>query len=263
VAVIDTGVDLNHEDLKPHLVKGFNAINPNAQPQDDHGHGTHCAGTIGGIGNNKKGVVGVCWSVKIMPCKFLGKTGSGSLFDAVMCIDFACAHGAKIMSNSWSGGGFSQALFDAINRANKRGILFVAAAGNSATDNDVTPTYPATYKLPNIVSVAAIDIADAKAGFSCFGKKTVHLSAPGVQVFSSVPKSGALGDASGYRFLSGTSMATPHVSGAAALTLGHSKYHAYKADQLKALLMKNARKIPAMSGKCVTGATLDITFLGK
>jgi subtilisin family serine protease len=198
-----------------------------------------------------------------MPCKFLDKTGSGSTFNAIKCIDFACAHGAKIMSNSWGGGSYSQALFDAIGRANKRGILFVCAAGNNGTDNDKINFFPASYKQPNILVVAAIDISDHKANFSDFGKKTVHLSAPGVQIFSTVPKSGPLGDPSGYRYLSGTSMATPHVSGAAALALGHSKYANYKADKLKALLLSHVRKIPAMSGKCTTGGTLDIEFLSK
>jgi subtilisin family serine protease len=254
VAVIDTGADLTHPDLKADLVPGYNFVANSSNPQDDNGHGTHTAGTIGAVGNNMIGVVGVCWRVKIMPLKFLAKNGSGSLFDAVRAIDYARQKNVQVMSNSWGGGGFSQALADAITRAEKAKILFVAAAGNNGTDNDVIPSYPATYPNGNIISVAAIDINDQKPAFSDYGKKTVHIGAPGVNVWSTYHPNT-------YQALSGTSMATPHVSGAAALALGHPKYKTYDAAKLKKLLLTNARPISGLSGKCVTNGTLDIRFL--
>ena len=181
VAVIDTGVDYNHEDLKTniwtnpgevpgngidddnngivddvHGAKFVDTVQGTGDPMDDNEHGTHCAGTIAAVGNNSKGVVGVNWKVQIMACKFLDKDGSGSTDDAVKCIDYAISKGARIMSNSWGGGGDSQALRDAITRAEQKGILFVAAAGNETNDNDANPSYPASYDQPNVLAVAAI-----------------------------------------------------------------------------------------------------------
>src|SRR5262249_18727496 len=156
-------------------------------------------------------------------------------FDAIKCIDFARQKGAKVMNNSWGGGSYSQALSDAIGRAKSAGILFVAAAGNAGTDNDKTPSYPASYQSThnNILVVAAIDQNDQKANFSQFGAKTVHIAAPGVNIFSCMLKTGGkLKDPKGYGYLNGTSMATPHVSGAAALILGRTKYAKYKAPAL-------------------------------
>ena len=212
VADIDTGADLKHPDLEGNLIPGFDFINNTPIGQDENGHGTHTAGTIGAVGNNKMGVAGTCWKVKIMPLRFLDKNGSGSTFNAVKAVDYARTKGARIMSNSWGGSGFSQALADAITRAEKDGILFVAAAGNAAMDNDATPFYPAGYVNSNIISVAAIDQNDKKATFSDFGKKTVHIGAPGVNIISTLLKSGPLSDPTGFGNLSGTSMATPHVS---------------------------------------------------
>jgi subtilisin family serine protease len=261
VAVIDSGADLKHEDLKGSLVPGFNFITNSANPQDDHGHGTHVCGTIGAIGNNAKGVVGVTWKVKIMPLKFLDKTGHGSTFNAVKAVDFARRNNARIINNSWGSYGFSQALSDAIGRANTAGILFVCADGNEHLDTDTTPHFPSQYAQPNVVAVVAIDINDKLATFSNFGKKSAHLGAPGVGILSTMLKAGPIHDPSGYGAISGTSMATPHVSGAAALILGRSGHTADKAPALKKALLSHVRKIPALSGKCTTGGTLDIAFL--
>src|SRR5262249_21728522 len=201
---------------------GFNAINNTCNPLDDNNHGTHTSGTIGATGNNGSGVVGVNWNTRIMGLKFLSASGSGNTADAIECIDFAIqakqafasAGGAnvRILSNSWGGGGFSQALLDAINRANSNNMLFVAAAGNNNSNNDTTAFFPANYDAPNVVSVAATDNRDAKSSFSNFGATTVDLGAPGTNILSTVRNGG-------FSVFSGTSMATPHVSGAAALVL--------------------------------------------
>ncbi|MCK5282178.1 MAG: S8 family serine peptidase, partial [Nanoarchaeota archaeon] len=222
VAVIDTGVDYTHEDLADNMwinpgeapnnglddddnglvddYFGWDFYNNSSDPFDDHGHGTHCAGTIGAAGNNSIGVVGVNWNVKIMPLKFLSSGGSGTTADAISAIEYATLMGADIMSNSWGGGGFSQALKDIIEAANTAGILFVAAAGNNGANNDQYPHYPSSYDVPNVIAVAATDHNDDLAGFSCYGALSVDLGAPGVNIFSTVPNgSCSLCDASGYK----------------------------------------------------------------
>lgn len=236
VAVIDTGIDYNHPDLKDNLwtndaelngkagvdddgngivddiygASFVDAAKPTGNPLDDHGHGSHCSGTIGAAGNDGKGIVGVAWNVRIMGIKFLSASGSGSLEGALKGIDYATQMGAKIMSNSWGGGGYSETLKQAIERANAAGSLFVAAAGNESNNNDANPTYPATYDVPNVLSVAAVDNRGQIASFSNYGKTKVHVGAPGVNIYSSIINGG-------YDSWSGTSMATPHVSGIAVL----------------------------------------------
>src|SRR5437867_4310832 len=237
VGVIDTGIDYNHEDLATNIFSntadcngngidddgngfvddchGFDFANNDSDPMDDNQHGTHVSGTIGAVGNNGKGVAGINWNVKLMALKFLNSGGSGSTDGAVSCLNYLAMmkdRGVNIVvtNNSWGGGGFSQALYDAIDAHRRRGILFIAAAGNSALDNDTAPFYPANYYLPNIISVAATTSTDARASFSNFGRRTVHLGAPGDQILSTTPNNT-------YGTLSGTSMATPHVTGVAAL----------------------------------------------
>lgn len=282
VGVIDTGVDYNHEDLKDNVWKnpgetpgdgidndqngfiddvyGWDFVSNDNDPMDDMGHGTHVAGTIGAAGNNGVGVAGVNWKASIAAIKFLNSGGSGTIAAAVQAVQYANLMGFKITSNSWGGGGFSQALYDAIGAANGAGYLFVAAAGNSSGNSDQSPMYPAAYDLPNIISVAATDHNDAKAGFSNYGLKSVDLGAPGVDTFSTVPKSNcALCDPSGYRMLSGTSMATPHVSGAAALFWAYKP--AFTHLQVKDVLLGTADPLAALQGKTVSGGRLNLNNL--
>ena len=270
VAVIDTGIDYNHPDLKDNVwtneveangkpgidddnngviddIHGYNAITNSGDPLDDQGHGSHCSGTIGAKGNDGKGIVGVNWDVSIMGVKFLDKNGSGTLENALKAIDYATKMGAKVQSNSWGGGGFSQTLLDAIKRSNDAGALFVAAAGNEYNNNDTNPTYPATYAVDNIIAVAAIDNKGNKADFSNFGRKTVHIGAPGVNIYSST--GGA------YDSWSGTSMATPHVSGVAALLWANEEN--LTAAEIKQRLTATARPIAGLRGKTRTGAMVD------
>ncbi len=270
IGVIDTGVDYTHPDLAANIwtnpgeipgngidddgngyiddIHGWDFINNDNDPMDDHGHGSHVSGTIGAVGDNGIGVAGVNWHVKIMGLKFLSSSGSGSTDDAVSAIEYATMMGVNLTSNSWGGGGFSQALYDAIADAGAHNILFVAAAGNDGANMDVNPHYPSAYDLDNIVSVAATDHNDALASFSNYGLTTVDLAAPGVDILSTFP-------GNSYGSISGTSMATPHVSGALGLIFG--RFPAIGALDAKSLLLNFADPIPSMTGKCVTGARLN------
>lgn len=263
VAVIDTGVDYNHEDLRDNMwtdkngKHGYNFFDNNDNPMDVSGHGTHCAGTIGAKGNNSIGVVGVNWKVKIMAVRWLDARGSGNVANAIKAIDFAIDHGAKILSCSWFWIEDDPNLEAAIKRASKANVLFVAAAGNNGGDNDQVSTperFPSAYPLDNIIAVAAIDDAEKLASFSDFGKRTVHLGAPGVAIKSTLPRNKYDGD-------SGTSMATPHVAGAAALIMAIEPTSG--AIQVKDEILKHVRKIASLRNRCVTGGTLDLSFLGQ
>ncbi len=270
VAVIDTGLDYTHPDLKQNAwineaeaagvsgvdddkngyvddVHGFNftdAANPSADPMDDQGHGTHCSGTIGAKGNDGAGIVGVAWNVRIMGIKFLGADGSGTLEGAIKAIDYATKMKARIMSNSWGGGGESQLLKEAIERAHQAGALFIAAAGNDGMNNDSSPHFPSNYQVPNVLSVAAIDNMGRLASFSNYGKRTVHVAAPGVNIYSSL--SGGT-----YDSWSGTSMATPHVSGIAALLVAHEP-NLSNVD-LKNRITSTAKALSGVRGKVSSG----------
>lgn len=275
VGVIDTGVDYRHEDLAANIwsnpreipgngidddgngviddVHGFNAITGSGDPFDDNHHGTHVSGTIGAIGNNGVGVAGVNWDARIMAIKFLDNGGWGTTADAIRAIDYAVAQkhagvNLRVLSNSWGGDGFSQSLLDAITAAGDADLLFVAAAGNSSGDNDAIPYYPAGYQAPNIVSVAATDHTDGLAWFSNFGATSVDLAAPGEHILSTVPNHG-------YEFLDGTSMATPHVAGVAALAL--SVNASLTVDELKQLLLTSGDPVPALAGATVTGRRVN------
>jgi subtilisin family serine protease len=261
VADIDTGVDYTHEDLVNNMWinprptqddrHGYDFANRDSRPYDDHSHGTHTSGTIGATGGNGIGLSGVARDVSIMALKFLTGGGSGTTANAVLAIDYAIANGARVMSNSWGGrgsGSGNRALEDAIVRANKADILFVAAAGNDASDNDVSPTYPAAIKQPNMLTVAATTQTDQLASFSNFGKTTVHVGAPGAKVLSTVP-------GNQYKAFSGTSMACPHVAGLAALILAvNPKLSAVK---VKEIIMETVDPLPALNGITVSGGRVN------
>src|SRR5262245_22834548 len=270
VGVIDTGIDYNHPDLVDNAwtnpgeipgngidddhngyvddVHGYDFVNNDGDPFDDNGHGSHCSGTIAGTGNNSIGVVGVNWHAKIAGIKFLSSAGSGSTDAAIAGIQYSIVIGGRLTSNSWGGGGFSQALLDAINAAGAAGQLFVAAAGNASQNTDVTPSYPASYNSPYIISVAATDHNDNLASFSNFGATTVDLAAPGVNILSVQP-------GGGYQLLSGTSMATPHVSGVVALAMG--RFPNASNLQIKQLVLNGVDHKPQLAGKCLTGGRLN------
>ncbi len=213
VGIIDTGVDYTHEDLINNMwrnqgeipgnnidddangviddIYGFNAVNGSGDPIDDNDHGTHIAGTIGAEGNNGIGVVGVNWKAKIMALKFLRADGMGGTSDALECIDYILTMknrgvNIKVTSNSWGSGPYSSALYDAITALKNNDILFAAAAGNSSKNNDIYPTYPANYLLDNIIAVTATDNNDELASFSSYGKTSVDVGAPGVNILSTV-----------------------------------------------------------------------------
>ncbi|MCW5556070.1 MAG: S8 family serine peptidase [Verrucomicrobiae bacterium] len=271
VAVIDTGVRYTHYDLTNQMwinpgeipgngidddgngyiddVHGINAINNTGNPMDDDDHGTHVSGTIGAAANDGNRMVGVAWNVRIMALKFIGPQG-GSTADAIKCVDYAVAHGARVLNNSWGGSGYSQALFNAIERAHEAGVLFVAAAGNYSINNDQTPFYPASYPNANIISVAAMNRFDTLADFSHYGLTSVDLGAPGVSIYSST--SGADND---YQTFDGTSMAAPHVSGVAALIL--SLYPSADIGEMTGRLLGGVVPVPSLSGRTVTGGRVN------
>jgi Subtilisin-like serine proteases len=276
IGVVDTGLDYTHPDLAANIWSapaaftvsvgghsiscpagshGFNAITLTCDPMDDNNHGTHVSGTIGAVGNNAAGVAGVNWTTRIMGLKFLDSTGSGTLADAVNAIDFSiqvksvfAATGTpvnvRVLSNSWGGAGFTQTLLDAINRAGTADMLFVVAAGNSSSNIDSSPTYPASYNAPNVISVAATDNRDALASFSNWGPVGVALGAPGVYITSTVR-------GGGYAQMSGTSMATPHVSGAAMLLLSRCTLN---TAALRSTLLSNVDLVSSMSPPSVATA---------
>ncbi len=281
VAVIDEGVDIGHPDLRDNIwtnpgeiagnridddkngyvddVNGYDFANNDASVYDPDPisgggdeHGTHVAGTIAAAGNNGTGITGVGWRTRIMPLKFLGANG-GYTSDAVEAINYAVNKGVKISNNSWGGGGDSQALQDAIARAEANGHLFIAAAGNGGSDgigdnNDAVPHYPSNYPNSNIVAVAATGDRDTRASFSNFGAKSVDLAAPGVNILSTLP-------GNTYGSYSGTSMATPHVAGVAALV--KSQNTTLDDAQLKARLLNTVDKKTNLDGRVLTGGRLN------
>lgn len=273
IAVIDTGMDYTHPELKDNVFSNtadcftdgvdhdgngfvndchgwnFSGGTSTNNAMDDNEHGTHVSGTIGANGDGGGHIAGVNWHTSIMPVKFLDKDGSGTLDDAVKAIQYATKMHVKIMSNSWGGGGFSQTMLDAITEAKNQGILFVAAAGNDNDNADSTPHYPAAYQVDNVISVAASTNRDTLASFSTYGKRTVHIAAPGNKIYSSVP-------GGKYDNFSGTSMATPHVSGAAALVWGANMNLTYA--EIKDRLLKSRDFVPGLTRKVASSGRLNV-----
>lgn len=245
VAVIDTGIMGTHQDLTGQVVGCYDAVTDReGLCEDNNGHGTHVAGTIAAIVNNRAGITGVAPTSKLLAIKFLSANGSGSLFDAIKGIDWAISHKARIINASWGGGGYSAPLKSAIERARNAGILFIGAAGNEGSDGDLYPHYPSNFDVDNVVAVAAVDSKDKLAPFSNFGAQSVDLSAPGVGILST--KAGG-----GYVELSGTSMATPHVAGVAAAILTKFPGAGYKEviQRLKRVrVRKNLKNKTAWGG---------------
>jgi subtilisin family serine protease len=290
VGIIDEGYMYTHEDLAANAGVNPGEVADNGVDDDGNGyvddvygwdfdgnnntvfdgvnddHGTHVAGTIGGAGGNGKGVAGVCWSVKLVSAKFLGSNG-GTTANAIKAVDYLTAlktrlPGLVATNNSWGGGGFSQALKDAIDRAGAANILFIAAAGNGGRDgvgddNDRTPSYPSSYISTNIIAVAAITSTGAKAGFSNYGATSVDIGAPGSGIWSTVPKRSKGVLVSSYASYSGTSMATPHVTGAAALY--KALHPTASAADIKAAILGSAIPTASLAGKTVSGGRLNVS----
>lgn len=288
VGIIDEGYMYNHVDLNGNAGTNPGEIAGNGVDDDGNGyvddvygwdfdgndntifdgtqddHGTHVAGTIGAVGGNGKGVAGVTWNVKLISAKFLGRRG-GTTANAIKAVDYITdlktSHNLNIVAtnNSWGGGGYSKGLHDAIERANSADILFIAAAGNGGSDgvgddNDATPSYPASYLNTNIIAVAAITSSGAKSSFSNYGANTVDIGAPGSNILSTLPGKNGV---SIYGAYSGTSMATPHVTGAAALYA--SIHPGASGSQIKEAILGKAVPTASLAGKCVSGGRLNVS----
>lgn len=270
VGMIDTGIDYNHEDLNYNIWRnrsetpndgidndnngfvdddlGWDFSNDDNRPWDDQGHGTHTAGTVGAVGGNGLGISGLSQRVSLISLKFLSRDGTGTTENAIRAINYGVAAGAHILSNSWGGDEYSQALEEAISAAAQKDVLFVAAAGNDSSDNDEVPMFPASYRLPNVISVAASDRYEQLADFSNYGAKTVDLVAPGDVILSTVP-------GNRYSYMSGTSMACPLVAGAAALL--KSLKPDLTAQQLKRLLVRSVDRLDVYDGMVLSGGRLN------
>lgn len=279
IAIIDTGIDSNHPDLFSNMwtnpvdgsvngadedgngkiddIRGWNFINNSNNTMDDNGHGTHVSGIAGASGNNGSGVSGLMWKVRLMPLKILDSTGSGTISDEISAIQYALDKHIRIINASFSGGDYSQAEYDAISAADKAGSLLITAAGNgidgvTGDNNDVVAVFPANYGLPNIISVAATDQSDLRSLFSNYGPNSVHVGAPGNEILSTYPVQFA---PSGYRYESGTSMATPYVSGLAGLLA--NSYPNFTASQIRGTILRYVDVLPSLQGTTITGGRIN------
>ncbi len=278
IAILDSGADVTHPDLAGNMSTGWNFVDDTSDVSDDIGHGTHLAGIIGAVTNNNLGMAGVMWHVKIMPLKIFSvqrQEGGGCptpgvagfVSDEISAISFAEDNGAQVINESFGQSTFCNAEREAIQGASN--ILFVVSAGNDSANNDTNPQYPASYNLPNIISVAATDQNDRLAAFSNFGPNSVHVAAPGVYVLSTVPFSGVAASFSslctgslnaGYDFCSGTSMAAPHVAGLAGLL--YSYYNGVQNTlfgpfQVRETIVRYVDPLPTLDGKIATGARIN------
>ncbi len=275
VAVIDSGIDYNHQDLagdywhnagesgsdsrgqdkrtngidddhngKIDDWRGWNFLDNNNDPMDSNEHGTHCAGTIGAVGNKGVGITGANGNVSLVGLKFINRDGVGSIADAISAVEYAISIGAHVINNSWGGDEYSETMAAVIRKADAAGIVFVVAAGNDSNNNDIGPDYPASYPIDNIISVAAVDGQGQLASFSNYGPRTVHIAAPGVQILSTVP-------GNDYARLDGTSMAAPYVSGAAALI--KARFPQLNVREIKARLLGGATPSAALQPYVRTG----------
>jgi subtilisin family serine protease len=278
IAVTDTGADLNHLDLQANIwtnpaptmgdIHGYNFVNDNADPTDQNFHGTHVSGTIGAVGNNGRGVVGVCWQANLVSVRFLDQDGGGALSDAVDALNYSVdTIKARIINASWGIDGDSTILRNAVQHASDSGALIITAAGNGDAQNvgfniDQTVTAPASYDFPGVIAVAAVDDTDVIASFSNFGTTHVVIAAPGVNVLSTFPSfrtQYALANGltfQPYMHLDGTSMAAPHVTGAVALLW--SLNPTWTPVQVKARLLNQADKVAGLQGKVAGGNRLNV-----
>lgn len=267
ITVIDSGVDYAHPDLAANMwtnpgeipgngvdddgngyvddVHGVDVQRRTGDPMDVNGHGTHIAHVIGGVTDNGAGLAGLNWGATVAGVKMSTDSGHSDAAAAVASLLYATAIGSRITSNSWGGAAFSQALKDVMAASP---ALHVCAAGNSALDSDVYPTYPASFDLPNVIAVAAHDRDDQMPHFSNHGAKSVHVAAPGQAITAAIP-------GGKYGQMTGTSMATPHVSGVAGLLL--AQYPDLTNEQLKARLMGTVVKGPAYEGRTISGGRVD------
>ena len=280
VADLDSGVDYDHPDLAGAMwhnpgetagngidddgngyvddVYGIDRSSGDSDPMDEEGHGTFTAGIMAAVGDNTVGVTGVAWTARIMALRFLDDEGYGYTSDAVACINYAVAEKAlgqnvAVINASFGGSGYSQSMHDAVQAAGAAGVVVVAAAGNSGTDNDATPSYPASFDCSNLVAVASTDRFDVLDSWSNYGATSVDLAAPGDGVTSTLPFS--LYDAY-YGTGSGTSFAAPQVSGAIALCA--ATYPSDTVAQRIARVLNHTDPAPGLAGKCVTGGRLDL-----
>jgi len=271
IAVVDTGVDAGSPDLAPNMyrnpnevpgdgvdndnngfvddIHGVDFITRTGNPVDDNGHGTHVASIAAAAGGNGTGITGVAQRAQIMALKFLNRNGSGLASDGVAAIRYATANGAHVINASWGGGGYSQALKEAIDEAAAQGIVVVCAAGNEATNSDRDPNYPSSYLSGNIISVGASTRSDRMATFSNYGARSVDVMAPGQSILGAFP-------GGSYGTLSGTSMAAPIVAGVVAMV--KQRYPGENYAQTIQRVYRGAEKLPAFAGKCVTGGRVNL-----